>query len=398
MSIGGLNIVIRKISAKFRDIFRKRPSVRPANGFLKKSAMTTSLVYSLETPQFHLLKLNSVNRFSGFVFDSNSKPIECLNVYLDDKKLGSFEVNGLSNDISEHVPHIASAGNCRFGFSLYIKSDASKYLFEAVYDDNTCELLFEYNVAEVRSTEGWLKKMNRGLADIPMPNADLVFLTQGIRDSTAYQNSIIPGIYNMMRYLGDSRVDINSLQSILDLGCGTGRLTVGWYLDNPERRLSGCDINGELLTWAKDRLPQEISWDQCSVKPPLPYASKSFDLVYLISVFTHLSLNSQHLWAQELKRIVRPGGYILVTFHGEIYVRVFHPQRMEEFSKTSYIEIPSSDEGSNSFGTYHGFGFVEVLFNYFEIIGYWPRGTLNYPEVVFPVAALQDVYVLKCRS
>jgi len=93
-----------------------------------------------------------------------------------------------------------------------------------------------------------------------------------------------------------------------------------------------------------------------------------------------------------------PGGYILVTFHGEIYVRVFHPQRMEEFSKTGYIEIPSSDEGSNSFGTYHGFGFVEVLFNYFEIIGYWPRGTLNYPEVVFPVAALQDVYVLKCRS
>lgn len=360
--------------------------------------MTTSLVYSLETPQFHLLKLNETNRFSGFVFDYNGKPVERMNVYFENRKVGSFKVDGLSNDIYEHVPAVESAKKCRFDFDLYLEGHAQRYLFEVVYDDNSRELLFEYNVAEVRSTEGWLKRMNRGLADIPMPNADLVYLTQGIRDSMAYQNSIIAGIYNMKRYLISSGIDINSLQSILDLGCGTGRLIAGWYLDNPEKRLSGCDINEELLAWAKNNLPQEISWNQSSITPPLPYGSKSFDLVYLISVFTHLSLNSQHLWAQELKRIICPGGYILVTLHGEIYVRVSHPERMEEFSKTGYIEIPSSDEGSNSFGTFHAFEFVETLFNDFEIIGYYPRGRINYPEVVFPVAAFQDVYVLKCRS
>ncbi len=390
--------MIRKISVQLRDMFRKRPSARTVNGSLKKSPMTTFLVYSLETPQFHLLKLNSVNRFCGFVFDYNSKPIECLNVYLDDKKLGSFKVDGLSDDISEHVPHIVGAKNCRFDFDLYVDGRASRYLFEVVYDDNSRELLFEYDVAEVRSLKPWLNGMNKGLAGISVPDADLVYLTQGIRDSMAYQNSIIPGIYNMKRYLSGSRVEINSLRSILDLGCGTGRMIVGWYLDNPGRHLSGCDINGELLAWAKDNLPKEISWNQSSITPPLPYASKSFGFIYLVSVFTHLSLDSQRLWIEELKRVIRPSGHLLLTLQGEIYVRVFHPQRMEEFSKTGYIEIPNSDEGSNSFGTYHGFEFVEALFNDFEIIGYYPRGRINYPEVLFPVAAFQDVYVLKCRS
>lgn len=390
--------MIRKMGAKFRDFLKNRSSIGTTNGFLKKNAMATSLVYSLETPKFHLLKLNLVNRFSGFVFDYNAKPIECLNVYLDDKKLGSFKVDGLSDDIYEHIPSVESAKKCRFDFDLYVKGHAQRYVFDAVYDDKSYERLFEYNVAEVRSLWRWLNGMNKGLAGIPVPNADLVHLTQGIRDSTAYQNSIIAGIYNMKRYLISSGIDINSLQSILDLGCGTGRVIAGWYLDTPEKHLFGCDINEELLAWAKNNLPQEITWNQSSITPPLAYGLKSFDLVYLISVFTHLSLNSQHLWVQELKRIIRPGGYILLTLHGEIYVRVFHPQLMEEFSKTGYIEIPSSDEGSNSFGTYHAFEFVEALLSDFEIIGYYPRGRINYPEVVFPVAAFQDVYVLKCRS
>ncbi|MBL7204924.1 MAG: class I SAM-dependent methyltransferase [Desulfobacteraceae bacterium] len=390
--------MIRKID-QLKNFFTKRSISGALNAFSNGSAgQSSALVYSLETPQFHLLRLNAMNRFSGFVFDCNSKPVDYLNIYLDDKKLGSFKVDGVSDDVFEHVPHIVDAKNCRFDFDLYIKRDASNYLFEVVYDDKSCELLFEYNVAQARSLESWLKQTHGGLAHIPMPNADLVYLTQGIRDSMAYQNSIIPGIYNMKRYLINSGIEINSLQSILDLGCGTGRLIVGWYLDNPKRKLFGCDINGELLAWAMDSLPKQIKWDQSSLNPPLPYPSNCFDLIYLVSVFTHLSLASQYSWIEELKRIVRPHGYIMISLQGEIYVNLFQPKRVEEFSKTGYIETVTVDEGSNSFGTYHCHKFVEELFADFEIVGYYPRGRINYPEVVFPVAAFQDVYVLKCRS
>ena len=390
--------VIRKID-QLRNFFTKRSITGALNAFSNGSAgQSSALVYSLETPQFHLLKLNEINRFSGFVFDYNSKPIECLNIYLDNKKVGTFKVDGLSKDISDHLPHITSARKCRFDFDLYIKGDASKCMFEVAYDDKSCELLFEYNVAEVRPLEFWLKQTRRDLAHIPIPSADLVYLTQGIRDSTAYQNSIIPGIYNMKRYLINSGIEINSVQSILDLGCGTGRLIVGWYLDGPKRKLFGCDINGELLAWAMESLPKQIKWHQSSLNPPLPYPSNCFDLIYLISVFTHLSLASQHLWIEELKRIVRPHGYIMISLQGEIYVNLFQPKRTQEFSKTGYIETVTVDEGSNSFGTYHSLKFVEELFADFEIVGYYPRGRINYPEVIFPVAAFQDVYVLQCRS
>jgi len=359
--------------------------------------MISSLVYSLETPQVHLLNPDSINRFSGFVFDYKSKPVYRLNVYFDNKKIGSYKVDGLSNDISDYVPHITSARKCRFDFNLFVKGDASKYLFEIVYYDKSSKLLFEYDLEEAWSLQLWVEGICRGLAHIPIPNPDLVFLTQGIRDSVAYQNSIIPGIYNMKRYLLNSGVDINSLQSILDFGCGTGRLIVGWYLDNPKRRLAGCDINSELLDWAMDSLPQSIDWRRSFLTPPLPYASKCFDFIYLVSVFTHLSLTSQYLWIEELKRIIRPSGCLLITLQGEVYVRLFLPQKVEEFSKKGYIETANTDEGSNSFSTYHSFEFVKELFCDFDILGYYPRGSINYPEVVFPVASFQDVYVLQCR-
>jgi len=304
----------------------------------------------------------------------------------------------LSNDISDHVPHIISARDCRFSFDLYVREDASKCIFEAVYDDKSAVPLFEYDVGAVRSSQRWLRRMKTGLTNIPVPSDDMVYLTQGIHDTSAYQNSIIPGIYNMKRYLNSSHVELDALQSILDFGCGTGRLIVGWYLDNPERHLSGCDINGELVAWVRDSLPQRIKFHQSPLTPPLSYASDCFDLICLVSVFTHLSMVSQRLWVEEIKRILRPSGHILITLQGELYTHLFHPDRVREFEKKGFIEIATSDEGSNSFSTYHSVECVKELFGDFEILGYFPRGRINYPEVIFPVAAFQDVYVLKYRS
>ena len=390
--------MIKKISKLLKDVFTKCTTEKRVNAACKVTEGINNLVYSLDAPQFHLLKLNAINRFSGMVFECNSKGIKSLNVYHGNKMLGSFGVDGLSDDIYDHIPHIYSTKKCRFEFDLYVKAGAQKYIFEVVYDNDTTELLFEYDLAEVRSVQGWLKKVSTDLAHIPVPNADLVHLTQGIRDANAYRNSIIPGVYNMKRYLANSGIDVNRLGSILDFGCGTGRLLVGWYLDNSTRDLCGCDINRELLSWARNNLPGRIDWHQTSLTPELPYASKRFDLIYLVSVFTHLSLASQKPWIQELKRVLRPGGHILITLQGETYVCIFQRHRIDEFHRTGYIETTNSHEGSNSFGTYHTFEFARKLFDDFEIVRYYPKGSIDHAPMIFPVAALQDVYVLKCRS
>jgi ubiquinone/menaquinone biosynthesis C-methylase UbiE len=48
--------------------------------------------------------------------------------------------------------------------------------------------------------------------------------------------------------------------------------------------------------------------------PHLPFEDGYFDLIYAASVFTHIA-DLQDAWFLELKRIVRPGGKLLITVH-----------------------------------------------------------------------------------
>src|SRR5690606_11385803 len=43
----------------------------------------------------------------------------------------------------------------------------------------------------------------------------------------------------------------------------------------------------------------------------------SVDLLYGISVMTHLTELNQQLWLEEISRILKPGGCALLTTHGE---------------------------------------------------------------------------------
>ena len=51
------------------------------------------------------------------------------------------------------------------------------------------------------------------------------------------------------------------------------------------------------------------------ILPPLPLEDESFDLIWSISVFTHLTDNSLP-WLCELHRLLRPGGLLIATYMG----------------------------------------------------------------------------------
>jgi SAM-dependent methyltransferase len=48
--------------------------------------------------------------------------------------------------------------------------------------------------------------------------------------------------------------------------------------------------------------------------PHVPFEDRTFDLIYCGSVFTHISELAE-AWLLELRRILRPGGYVYVTIH-----------------------------------------------------------------------------------
>ena len=110
------------------------------------------------------------------------------------------------------------------------------------------------------------------------------------------------------RSLGQSR-------EFLDFGCGCGRLALALRARRPDLRITGCDVDARAVRWCE----QNLEWGRWVVNaplPPLPFADRSFDLVWGGSVFTHLDADRQDRWLRELRRILTPDGILLASVHG----------------------------------------------------------------------------------
>lgn len=354
-----------------------------------------TILYALDSPKYHTVKRGKSNIFSGCVLDLGNRIISSLSVYSEGLFIANFPVNSLREAIAQHIPHVPNARYCGFDFELYVAPEADNYTFESIYEDGSKELLFIFDLSVVHRMHDKFQTMNSLLNEIAMPDSNLVYMTQGHYDVASYKDSIIPCIYNIRQYLDQCGINFERLRTILDFGCGSGRALVGWHIEDQNKKLYGCDINQDLIAWGRKTLPAEMTIFQSSLKPPLPYPDQKFDMICLLSVFTHLSINTQKAWIKEFKRVLSRGGYLLLTLQGDIYVRIANYSRLEEFEHLGYIEIEDQNEGSNKYATFHKYEFVKELFEGFKILGYFPRGCFNNQRVLFQIAAHQDVYVLQ---
>ena len=111
-------------------------------------------------------------------------------------------------------------------------------------------------------------------------------------------------------------VDLANFHRVLDFGCGCGR-TIRWFLrDAGAAEFHGVDVDAAAIDWCKTNLRRGCFLANAPT-PPLPYPAGYFDCVYCISVFTHLNESMQDAWLTELKRILKPGGVLLLSVYGE---------------------------------------------------------------------------------
>jgi SAM-dependent methyltransferase len=96
---------------------------------------------------------------------------------------------------------------------------------------------------------------------------------------------------------------------VLDFGCGCGRMTR--YLPG----VSGCDVNPDLVTWCQKNLSGATTRLN-GKKPPLPYDDETFDLIFSLSIFSHLPESLLGRWLHDLWRVLTPGGILILTTHG----------------------------------------------------------------------------------
>jgi len=137
---------------------------------------------------------------------------------------------------------------------------------------------------------------------------------------------------------------------ILDFGCGAGR-TLRHFLGLPaSTELYGCDLHGGSISWMQVHLPHRLEVFENDFQPPLDVPDGHFDLVYALSVFTHIS-EGWAGWILEMQRILAPGGLLLATFLGPAMSDWLAGEGLEEEEvgmtccRNSYLEgnVPTAD-------------------------------------------------------
>ena len=225
---------------------------------------------------------------------------------------------------------------------------------------------------------------------LPIPSPDLIFLVAGTADISWFLKGGELAATSISEALGASGVSVAELDSILDFGCGCGRVLRNWH-SLPHTRVNGTDYNAKLIAWCRANLPfGQFQINQLS--PPLAYRDAEFDLVYALSVFTHLTEDLQRSWMTELTRVVKPGGHLIISAHGDRYLHRLNDEEHRRFeSGQLVVKNNVKSPGSNTCSAYHPVAYVrDQLAAGLEVVGFIPHGARGNPQ--------QDLYVLRKPS
>jgi len=236
-------------------------------------------------------------------------------------------------------------------------------------------------------------RLERGSATqgTPIPPALLRFRVGETTDSAVFvavgenaSNHIESALVAAGRPLADH-------QAVLDFGCGCSRIVALLAGRFPQVRFFGADVDSEAIEWSRRHFPA-VQYEANGRLPPLQYADEMFDLVYSISVFTHLSVEFARQWLTELWRVVRPGGTLLITVHGENTWYTLSSKRRAIIEREGHLFATSSKLRGIVPDWYHTAYYSEkfvreLLSDRFDLLEYIPCG-LGYQDVVVATRAL----------
>jgi SAM-dependent methyltransferase len=223
---------------------------------------------------------------------------------------------------------------------------------------------------------------------LPVPPPRLIVRVAGTADVGWFLESGRLAAESIGASLGRHGRRIEELGSLLDFGCGCGRVTRRW-VDLHAVDVHGADANERAVAWCRANLPF-ARFSSNGLAPPLAYADESFDLVYALSVFTHLPEDLQLAWMRELERLLRPGGFLLLTTHGERYRERLSSEEQAAFDAGHLVVRWPEGAGSNLCSAFHPQAYVqERLAARLDVAEFVREGATGNPH--------QDLYLLRRR-
>lgn len=160
---------------------------------------------------------------------------------------------------------------------------------------------------------------------------------------------------------------------ILDWGCGPGRIirhlptVIG---DGCE--FFGTDYNEKSIDWCSKNLA-EIQFNKNSLKAQLPYDDHFMDVIYGLSIFTHLSEQLHYDWYNELYRVLKPNGIMFLTTQGDNFKVKMTDLELKKYNENKLVVRGNVKEGHRTYSAFHPPGFMRKLFSNVEILEHIDR-------------------------
>lgn len=132
-------------------------------------------------------------------------------------------------------------------------------------------------------------------------------------------------LYNVITFCG-----LRSYHWVLEPGCGPGRnaRVIAPLLDPLSGNFSGFDVSKPAITWCQESISSlypNVRFDYADVRNSkynpegsvesdeyrFPYPDTQFDIVFLPSVFTHMTRDGFEHYLTEIHRVMKPEGRLL---------------------------------------------------------------------------------------
>ena len=146
----------------------------------------------------------------------------------------------------------------------------------------------------------------------------------------------------------NNETDISN-QKILDFGCGWGRIIRFFLKDIQSHNIYGSDCIKQMIDLCKET-NKYCTFFVNDIYPPLTIESNFFNVLYAYSVFSHISENAHRQWLEELYRILKPNGLLIVTTRkmefidqlNHIYPRIYFNREKAkiEYQKGNFVHMP----------------------------------------------------------
>jgi SAM-dependent methyltransferase len=228
-----------------------------------------------------------------------------------------------------------------------------------------------------------------------VPPDELIRLVAGTQTASQWLQTGRADARLITELLRRNGVAIADVGALLDFGCGCGRVLRCW--DGVRGSVNGCDYDGRLARWTRSAFPQHSVRINGS-RPPLPYRSGSLDLVYALSVLTHLGPEAQVAWLRDLRRILKPTGLLIFTVHGDRFTPLLDAREWAAYDRDGNVTRNAAlegQEGCAAFNAPHqvtqrllpaaGLELVDALYEDISDEGPYTK----------PILALQDAYLVR---